>query len=441
MNEAHEREAGPGVRSKLPAGIVDAGFASLATFAAGLVAVTLLNDVDRGIYAVFFVAFTLGAIIAYQLVYVPAEIVAVSRTLSERLTILDDSLRIGRLPALGGSMVIIAATVTTAPIADFGLSVGLTVTAFVATYLSPTQDHLRRILHIAHRPWHAAYMSIVQFVVTAASLGIMWLVDVPVVWIPFGSLAIANIVSMSFGRFLIHRDRHGAVAPGHVTFRELSLQGRWLLMQAIIPALAAFATANIITYLASPEAMGYAEAARIVAQPIMVAAGGLTSALRPRVMEAAMMRDFQVSKRVQALYIALVLGAALLYIPIVGDTWAWNPLATVVPAAYEVRYLVIAAIASNAVMGAQFLIVNEMFAAGRARALTILEALATPLRLLAAAYAAAIGAFALPVSQIVNGFNVLVGLIYMYRELYSLGRKRSASTAVPVTEKQPSTPQ
>jgi O-antigen/teichoic acid export membrane protein len=427
--EAPEKPRGAGVRSKLPAGIVDAGFASLATFVAGLIAVTLLNDVDRGIYAVFFVAFNLGAILAYQLVYVPAEIVAVGRPEKQRLTIIDDSLRIGRLPALGGSMVILAATASTSPIAEVGLAIPLTVSALIATYLSPTQDHLRRTLHIANRPWHAAYMSIVQFVVTTAAIGLMWVFDVPVAWIPFGSLAIANTLSMAFGRYLIYRDRHGAEAPSSVTFRELSLQGRWLLFQAIIPALAAFATANIITYLASPEAMGYAEAARIVAQPIMVAASGLTSALRPRVMEAAILRDFPISKRVQKLYLGLIVAAAAVYIPIVGFNVSWNPILRIVPAAYEVEYLVIAAVASNVVMGSQFLVVNEMMAAHRARALTIVEALATPLRLLAAVSAVAIGAFALPFSQIVNGFNVLVFLLYMYRDLYGLGKERSGAVA------------
>ena len=417
------------MRSKLPAGIVDAGFASLATFVAGLIAVTLLNDVDRGIYAVFFVAFNLGAILAYQLVYVPAEIVAVARPEEQRLTIIDDSLRIGRLPALGGSMVILAATVSTAPIAEAGLSIPLTVSALIATYLSPTQDHLRRTLHIANRPWHAAYMSVAQFAVTTVSIGLMWVSNVPVAWIPFGSLAIANTVSMAYGRYLIYRDRHGAAAPSHVTFRELSLQGRWLLFQAIIPALAAFATANIITYLASPEAMGYAEAARIVAQPIMVAASGLTSALRPRVMEAAILRDFPISKRVQKLYLGLIFLAAAVYIPVVGFNVPWNPILRIVPAAYEVEYLVIAAVLSNVVMGSQFLVVNEMMAAHRARALTIVEALATPLRLLAAVSAVAIGAFALPFSQIVNGFNVLVFLLYMYRDLYGLGSKPATAVA------------
>ncbi len=145
-----------------------------------------------------------------------------------------------------------------------------------------------------------------------------------------------------------------------------------------------------------------------------------------------MLRDLQVSKRVQSLYIGIVLLATLIYVPIVGGDWAWNPLVSVVPAAYEIQYLVIAAIVSNAVMSTQFLVVNEMMAANRARELTIIEALATPLRLIAATAAFAIGAFALPFSQIVNGLNVLVFLIYMYRQLYGIGPNRSPA---PIEEK------
>ena len=114
--------AEPSERSKLPAGIIDAGFASLATFVASLVAVVIFSDADRGIYAVYFTAFNLGAIIAYQLVYVPAEIESVARELPIRITIIDDSLRIGRLPAVIGALIILGATITTAPIADANLA-------------------------------------------------------------------------------------------------------------------------------------------------------------------------------------------------------------------------------------------------------------------------------------------------------------------------------
>ena len=279
---------GAGVRSKLLPGVLDAGFASLATFAAGLAAVAVFDEADLGVYAVFFVAFTLGQLVAYQLIYVPAEIVAVGRVGEQRLTIFDDSLRIGILPSLAGASVVFAATLTTAPIASTGLIIGLTVTAWIATLLSPTQDHVRRTLHVADRSWHAAVMSTTQFLVSGAAIAVLLVLDAPAAWVPFGALALANLVSLSIGLLLVHHDRHHARASSHVTFRDLVAQGRWLLLQASIPAAAAFVTANIITYLAGPEAMGYAEAARIVAQPILVLAAGLIYPLRPRAMEAAL---------------------------------------------------------------------------------------------------------------------------------------------------------
>jgi hypothetical protein len=413
----------PGVRSKVPAGVVDAGFASLATFAAGLVAVNILSDADRGVYAVYFGAFTLGAIIAYQLVYVPAEIEAVARPLPMRITIIDDSLRIGRVPAIVGAMVILGATLTTAPYASARLAIGLTVTACIATYLSPTQDHLRRTLHIVRQPWSAAWMSVTQFVVTVASLGVMMAVDVGVEWIPFGSLAIANTISMFVGHVLIRRRRRADKAPGQVSFRALYQHGRWLVVQAVIPAFGLFVVANIITYLAGPEAMGYAEGARITAQPILVMAGGFTSALRPRVMEAAMARDFEVSWRVEKHFILFVVLMAGLYLPLVAGPWAWNPMYRLVPAAYEISGLAAAAIVANTLLAVPLLIVNELFAAGRAKAVATIEAVAVPIGVVAATSAVVLDAYAWPLARSLGAIGALVGLMYGYRLIYGKTRR------------------
>ena len=418
-----EQLADAGEKSKLPAGLVDTGFASLATFVASLVAVNILEDAELGIYAVYFVAFTLGAIIAYQLVYVPAEIVAVARPLHQRITIIEDSLRIGRLPAVGGALIILGATLTTAPIASAELATGLTITALIVTYLSPTQDHLRRTLHIVHQPWDAALMSIAQFVSTAVSLGVMVWLDVSVSWVPFGALAIANVVSMTVGHLLIHHRRVVAKAPGQVTFRDLFLSGRWLVLQAIIPALGAFITATVITYLASPEAMGYAEGARIVAQPILVMATGLSTALRPRAMEAAMARDTKVSLHVQKLFVGLVVVGTALYLPLVAVPWAGNPMKFFVPPAYEVSGLAAAAIVANLIMAVVLVMVNEMFAAGRAKAVAIIEGIAVPLGVATAVSAAAIGAFAWPLARTVGGLGALLGLGYIYRIHYGIAYK------------------
>jgi hypothetical protein len=412
--------AEPSERSKLPAGIVDAGFASLATFVASLVAVIIFSDADRGIYAVYFTAFNLGAIIAYQLVYVPAEIDSVARALPVRITIIDDSLRIGRLPAVVGALIVLGATITTAPIADLRLATGLTISALAATYLSPTQDHLRRILHIVHQPWDAAWMSVTQFATTASALGIMIWIGVGPEWIPFGSLAIANIVSMTMGHHLIRRRRVADAAPGQVSFRDLLPNGRWLVVQAIIPALGAFIIATVITYLAGPEAMGYAEAARIVAQPILVMSGGLTAALRPRAMEAAMARDLDVSLKVEKMFLGLVIGGVALYLPVVAGAWAWNPMAYLVPPAYEISGLVAAAVVANLSLAVVLIIVNEMFAAGRAKAVSIIEAIAVPIGVLSALSAATIGAFAWPLARFVGGSGAAVGLVYIWLVHYRI---------------------
>jgi hypothetical protein len=123
------------------------------------VAVNVLDAADLGIYAVFFSAFTFGQLVAYQLIYVPAEIVAVSRRGVFRLAIFDDSFRLGSLPSLAGASLAFLAALTTAPLASTQLTIALTATAFTATLLSPSQDHVRRTLHIADKSWQAAAMS------------------------------------------------------------------------------------------------------------------------------------------------------------------------------------------------------------------------------------------------------------------------------------------
>ena len=47
----------PGVTRDVPAGLIDAGTASLAHFLVGLASVNLLDEANLGVYAVFFAAF------------------------------------------------------------------------------------------------------------------------------------------------------------------------------------------------------------------------------------------------------------------------------------------------------------------------------------------------------------------------------------------------
>ncbi len=396
------------IRKSLPAGIVDAGFASLATFASGLVAVNVLDDVTRGIYAVYFTAFVLGQIIAYQLIYVPAEVVAVGRPVDRRLASFFSGLRPGLVAALLGTTAILAAFAFTVRLAPPATTTPLTLTALVATFLSPTQDHLRRMLHIARVPWLAATVSTVQFVVTATSLAVFLAVGVAPVWVPFGALAVANAVSLAAGGVVVVR-RVPRLEREPLRFRSLARSGRWLLVQAAIPAGANFVAAGIITTLAGAVAMGHAEAARVVAQPILVLATGLTFALRPRVMEAAIDRDRPTARRTTRILVIGTTAVGLGYLALVAVPWVGNPMRLLAPAAYVVAGLVAVTIVANLLLASVFLATEELAAADRAVTLTKVSAVAAPIQLAVTATAAWTGAFARPLGLGAGSLTRLIG--------------------------------
>ncbi len=266
------------IRKLLPAGVVDAGIASIASFAAGLTGVNLLTDVDRGVYGVFFTAFMLGGIIVSELIYVPAQVVAVAAKKPERLGTIPQALRLGLGPTAGGALIAVAAGLLTIDETSTEVVVALVITTATTITFSPMQNHVRKMLHIAERSWDAARVSIVQLVVVAAAIGLLVNTDVHRAWIPFGSLAIANIASLSFGRLIVG-GTGARPATIRLRFRELATSGKWLVVRASAPAAFAFLAANVLVELAGSVAYGHAEAARQVAQPIIVLATGLVAVL------------------------------------------------------------------------------------------------------------------------------------------------------------------
>ena len=315
----------------------------------------------------------------------PAEIVAVSRRGVLRLAIFDDSFRLGSLPSLAGASLAFLAALTTAPLASTQLTIALTATAFAATLLSPSQDHVRRTLHIADKSWQAAAMSLTQFLVTLAATGVMLLMDVlrrlDSVWrahrrqLPF---------SLSWEWSSL---RETATTPSPIFVsdsRNSLLRAAGCSSKPRFPPLPRSRPRTSSSISPSEEALGYAEAARIVAQPIVVLAAGLIYPLRPRAMEAALDRDLAGSIRVERIYITIVVLGGLAYIPLVGGAWLWNPMQYLVPAAYEVPGLVTATILANIVLASIFLLVNEMMAAGRGRTLAFINAIGGVVRIVAA---------------------------------------------------------
>lgn len=383
----------PGMSRAVPAGLIDAGMASLAHFLVGLAAVNLLDAADLGVYAVFFAAFMVSTIVPQFLVFTPAEVVAVSYPLSDRLIQLPQSLRLGIGPSLTGALVVLVAAIATASDTTHSVSLALACTAGVAVLVSPAQDHVRRLLHIARRSWRAAAVSAVQFLVVTAGLGTMIALDVPAEWIPFGSLALANVASLGLG-LLLARPGDDAGTEPPLSFYELARSGRWLLTMALVPFGVGFAGALLIVELAGPEAMGYAEAARVAAQPILVLGTGLGAVLGPRGMEAAIRRNRPAAQKAMRMFLGLILVTGIAYLLIVGHPWFGNPMVYLVPPAYEVTGLVAVTIVANILTAAAFQHTSELMGGREETALMKMSLIASPFLLLGAATASFTGAFA-----------------------------------------------
>ena len=383
------------LKDSLPAGIVDAGFASLGTFVAGLAAVNLLSDVDRGVYAVFVAAFIVGTTFPHNLVYLPSQVYTVGRPMAERLEYLGRVISMGLGFSLLGSGAVLIAAIATASHTSTAVTLALTVTAVLNLAVSTAQDNLRRMLHISELHWSAASMSIVQFTTVVIVLVGMMLADIPVVWIPFGSLFIANIVSSILGLIKAGGFGHWDTPPG-LRPRVLVRSGRWLLGQALIPTGAAFLASVVITNLAGAEAMGYAESARVVAQPVLVFATGLTAVLGPKVMASAMSRNNSSASTMLGRFLQLTVGAGILYLAFAGWATPWNPMQLIVPSAYVVGGLVAVTIAANVVFAAMFLRIEELMGARREVDLVKVALFASPLLIAVGFTAGTTGAFARP---------------------------------------------
>jgi O-antigen/teichoic acid export membrane protein len=399
----------------VPAGLVDAGLASLAHFLVGLAAVNVMGSSDRGVYAVFFAAFLVAGIVPQYLIFTPAEVIAVSHERKHRLDQIRQSLLMGAGPTLVGASALGIAAIATAADTTSEVTYALTASSILAILVSPAQDHVRRLLHIARHSWNAAAISTAQLIVVTVMLATLLAIDVPVVWVPFGSLAVANAVSLSLGLILVKRHALRDTFD-KLRFRDLAVSGRWLLATGLLPFAAAFIGSIVIVKIAGPVTMGYAEAARVAAQPILVLAMGLGAVLGPRGMEAGMQADFNRANRAHRAYLALIVGLGAVYLLFAGFSWQGNLMVSLVPSAYVVSGLAAATIVANIVTSASSQFSREMMGSRREVQLTKMASISSPFILLGAATAGTTGSFARPIGLILAG-----SIRYV---LYGIARKR-----------------
>ena len=307
---------------------------------------------------------------------------------------------------------------------------GLTTAAAVA--LSPLQDHLRRLLHLLGLSWSAVAVSAVQAVSVGAALGMLH-GRVDPLGIPFLALALANLLSLSaaailLGRRLIRDPEAGESAslPGLGT---LLGSGRWLLGAQLSGAAAAFLAATVVGRWGSMEALGLADAARIVARPVLVLTTGLTAVLGPRLMRAGVNRSDDDGRGVGSLYRRAILLSVSAYVLFFGWSHGLNPLSWLVPAAFEVPLLVLATCLANGLLGSVIPARFEAIGGGQARALLRVDLRAAMVQVSSAALAGLTLAFTIPIGNALFAWARFRGLQVVRADVY--GRREATEQSAP----------
>ena len=179
--------------------------------------------------------------------------------------------------------------------------------------------------------------------------------------------------------------------------------GRTLLAAALIPVGAVFVSGAVVATLGSPRELGLAEAARIVASPVLVFGTGIRLVIRPRLLEAGHARSWGAFRVAALEYTALIGGGGAVYTVLVSWNHALNPMAALVPAAYVLGGLVAMRAASATVMSVPFAPYMTLVGARDHRALVRAGALAAAVGIGATSAAApGLGAYALPIGGLAS---------------------------------------
>jgi O-antigen/teichoic acid export membrane protein len=414
------------------AGVMDAGLASLASFGSSLYAARSLSASELGAYALFFSAFLLAALVPTHLTLMPAQIFTVGATKRQRLGLFEQTWALGLPLSATAALVASAAAAFLAADASADVRWGLAVTMAACATVSPLQDHIRRTLHLARSSWTAALVSLIQLVTVAVVLAAMTMGAIPPIWRPFGALALANVVSLGAAFFMTRRER-GRAELHRYRLPQLVKSGRWLLVLELTPTLASFLAYALITQVAGASALGYAEAARIVAQPLYVLMMGLNYSLGPRSMEAGAARSLEQAQRIAHPYMRILLGAAILYGSVTAIPWPGNPLGTLIPKAYVVAGLVPASVLAYLLLGLPSAYRFELFGSRNIRPLPLVGMAAGVCQCLTSFLVVWIGPFARPVGGAVYGAVAWFGYTRLRRDLY----RRPAAEPEPVHGRTP----
>ncbi len=406
---------------RIGGGLLDVGFASMATFLVGAYAVRYLDPATLGGYGLYFSGFLLAALFPSQLLFVPAEVTILPSDEDRQLATIPLSIRLSLPIALPASIIVCALVPLVArdtPAADL-LAIGITTA--VASVLSPAQDHIRRVLHQCHRSGKASQTSMVQLAAIVLALGVCTAAGVPSAWVPFGSLAFANFASISFALSISHRGAR-TTSPLPLALAELTRRGRWLLYSAVVERGSGLIALAAVSIVAGTAAAGYVEATRVLSQPVLIFGMGLMAVMRPAIMRAAGSHDRERSRTLTLQYFAAIgLGAAALALAI-GIDWSFSPLSTFFAPAYAEPGLLALAIAGAAVGASTLIVRNEVIGAAlESRLGPLSSTAAVAMVVVAIVLVGPIGAYAMPMAIMARGMILDLLQWRLLRPHYAVG--------------------
>ena len=403
----------------LAPGLVDTGFASLAGLGASLYAARVFDLAQLGLFSLYAVMFQLLGGVPARLILVPAQVAALDLPHERRTNMLARSLPPAVIAGLAAAP-LVAVVMLLAPDAATADYVAFGVTTATMVMLSPLQDHVRFLFHMAGRSRSAALMSAVQFTVAATVIAALHFSELPVRWVPLLGLSIANACSLGFGVALARPARtDGEHWPG---LRRLLRSGRVLLPAQVLPLAGTLGAGALVVRLASADALGAAEAARIVAAPVLVAGMGLAQVLSPRIMGAARAGRMTELASTARQFTAALLVVTAGYLLAFGWPHPLNLTEAVVPLAFTVtglvafRTLVSAAMVIGNMPGSALLGMEDNRGLLIAAVVTVAAQL-----LVAGALAATIEAHALPAAQLAG---IVAGAAVMVPRIRGRGRAR-----------------
>jgi len=395
-------------------GLVDAGSASASTLIAGIVAARILPVEVLGAYALAFSLAILAGTVPQQLIGLPARARLIDFKPDTRVATLAHTIRLA-LPFAAISAGLATAVYFALPQLDHTTRVALAATGGLYAAALPLSEHARALFHLGRHHWSAGLLSVLRLLATGLFAAFGVLSSLPPALVPLGSLAAADIGVVAIAT-LIARRMNGS--PPVLDRAELARSGRWLLAAAAMGPAAGFLVNLLVAHLAGTASLGFAEGARIVAQPVLVLAVGLAAVSGPGVMEAAKKLDVSRARHIRRSFnSALTVGAILMAVVSILPE-SVNPVMWLVPVAYRVPGLVLVSIAAALFNGVASLQRTELVVAAHARSIGSAESVALVSRVMVGLSAAFTKAWAVPLSLLAGGVARAVLLTRYANRIY-----------------------